>query len=320
MNTGFYLLAALAPLGSSILGVLWILIAFVVLKSRGMIDNRVSAHREVFGRLLYSLLGLSVIAALFSQNIGISLLHVSGQCLMVVFGIIGGYWLIERPELQNRLLTICTISITLSALVVLYNFDAWDRSATFFEGVNATGTLLVLFGGLSLAYLWAVPHKWSRLGAIALYFLLFWAILATGSRGAFLGYLGMSFILTGLNKKTLTIFILVLVLASAFIASDDYFRERFSRLSLDKNMDRVYIWQATVRMIADKPFVGIGPGLFPTKYKEYKVSDESDDWYAFAHNIFLHIGAEFGLPVLMVFTAFVVVVMYYGIRLALTGK
>lgn len=320
MTIGFYLLSALAPFGSSIVGVLWILIAFVVLKHRGMLDNRFGVKLEVFWRLLYSLLGLSVLSALLSPNIGLSLLNVFGQFLMVAFGIIGASWLIERPELKDRLLAVGTISVALSAMVVLFNSVDSVRAATLFVGVNKTGTLLVLFGGLSLTYLWAKPQKWCKIGGTILYCLLLSAVLATGSRGALLGYLGMSFILLGTNKKTFMLFLLILVLATVFIASDDYYRDRFTRFSIAKNMDRVYIWQASVKMIEDKPYFGIGPGQFPIKYKEYKVSDESRDWYAYAHNIFLQIGAEYGVLALLVFTAFIFMVQYYGFRLSLTGN
>lgn len=319
MTVGFYLLSALAPFGTS-LGAVWILIAYVVLKRRGMIDKRSDINPEVFQRLLYSLLGLSVLSALLSPNIGLSLLNVLGQFLMVAFGIIGASWLIERLDLQERLLTLCTVSVALSAFVVLINSLDSVRAATLFAGVNQTGTLLVLFGGLTLAYLWAKPQKWSKLGAIILYFLLFLAILATGSRGALLGYLGMSFILIGTDKKTFMIFLLILVLASVFIAGDDYYSDRFTRFSIAKNIDRIHIWQASVNMIADKPLLGIGPGQFSIKYKEYKVSDDSRNWIAYAHNIFLQIGAEYGVPALLIFIALMFMLFYYGLRLALTGK
>lgn len=320
MNIGFYLLAVLAPFGSSILGVLWILIAFVVLKKRGMTDTKFGVNRTVLGKLLFSLLGLSVLAALFSPNPGLSLLNVLGQFLMVVFGIIGAKWLMEKPELRDRLLNISTTSIALSALVVLINSASSVRAATIFSGVNKTGTLVVLFCGLSVANLWVKQPKRYKLGAIILYILLFWALIATGSRGALLGFLGMSFVLIGTNKKALLVFVLVLILGSAFIVGNDYYRERFTRFSIKDNMDRVYIWQTSVKMIADKPIFGIGPGQFPIKYKEYKVSPEGSDWFAYAHNIFLQIGAEYGAPALLVFTALILLILYYGFRLSLTGN
>lgn len=60
-------------------------------------------------------------------------------------------------------------------------------------------------------------------------------------------------------------------------------------------------WQAAARMLADNPVLGVGPGGFRSEYVAASRNAEIDEQSPVAHNIYLEIGAELGLPGLACF-------------------
>jgi putative inorganic carbon (HCO3(-)) transporter len=60
-------------------------------------------------------------------------------------------------------------------------------------------------------------------------------------------------------------------------------------------------WQAAARMLADNPVFGVGPGGFRSSYATASNNAEIDEQSPVAHNIYLEIGAELGLPGLACF-------------------
>ena len=58
---------------------------------------------------------------------------------------------------------------------------------------------------------------------------------------------------------------------------------------------RVQYWQSTLRMIADHPLAGCGPGNFQDAYTRYKLPEASED-IADPHNFFLEVWATAGTP------------------------
>ncbi|KJK52327.1 polymerase [Lentzea aerocolonigenes] len=60
-------------------------------------------------------------------------------------------------------------------------------------------------------------------------------------------------------------------------------------------------WQAAARMLAANPALGVGPGGFRSNYAAASRNAEIDEQQPVAHNIYLEIGAELGLPGLACF-------------------
>jgi len=82
-------------------------------------------------------------------------------------------------------------------------------------------------------------------------------------------------------------------------------------------MERVYRWVAASYMIRDRPLVGFGPGNFYSFYKNYTVSSfqtyvSDNPERSGIHNYFLMVTVEQGLPGLVFFLLFCVVVMLKG--------
>ncbi|MBB5851303.1 O-antigen ligase family protein [Amycolatopsis umgeniensis] len=55
-------------------------------------------------------------------------------------------------------------------------------------------------------------------------------------------------------------------------------------------------WQAAARMVAEQPFSGVGPGGFREAYAAQSHNAEVDEQTPVAHNMYLEVAAELGLP------------------------
>ena len=77
---------------------------------------------------------------------------------------------------------------------------------------------------------------------------------------------------------------------------------------------RLALWESTVAMIIDKPILGIGWGAYWLVYHEYDffIQNAATTIYH-AHNMYLHIAAEIGIPGLLIFLT----IIYGHGRLAL---
>jgi O-antigen ligase len=90
-----------------------------------------------------------------------------------------------------------------------------------------------------------------------------------------------------------------------------------SKLEDVSTMERYYRWIAGVRMIAEKPIVGFGPGNFHQFYKQYTldrfstyVSDNPEK--SGIHNYYLMVALEQGIVGLIIFVFLVIFVILYG--------
>lgn len=129
--------------------------------------------------------------------------------------------------------------------------------------------------------------------------ILIFADILTFSRGGYLGILAgvlaISFLIW--NKfnakyKTITLIVAALVLGILFFPGPVSERLASSlNLSEGSNSSRIEIWQKTVKIILDKPFLGVGIGNYPLEIKP------SADWREpiYAHNTYLDIAVETGI-------------------------
>lgn len=67
---------------------------------------------------------------------------------------------------------------------------------------------------------------------------------------------------------------------------------------------RVYTWKATANMIADQPWLGVGPGVYAIAYPQYTIAGST----RLAHSSYLQLAAESGVPALIAFLLMLVVV------------
>lgn len=128
-------------------------------------------------------------------------------------------------------------------------------------------------------------------------------LVLTYSRGAWLSVLAVIAAFGVLyNRK---IFWLLLLLPVMGLFAHDVLIERLMSILNPTDTSstlRIALWESTVAMIMDKPLFGIGWGAYWMVYPEYDffINDASTK-IVHAHNMYLNIAAEIGIPGLMVF-------------------
>lgn len=127
-------------------------------------------------------------------------------------------------------------------------------------------------------------------------------IMATLSRSGFISLcVVLAFLVFKLtsNLKAVTV-ILVLVLAGALMVPDALF-ERFGRIDQVRDVDRFQIMRVGMAMSLDHPLLGVGLGNYVAAFPDYNVSNMKRE--APAHNMYLDLAAQMGLPALVLYLA-----------------
>ena len=151
------------------------------------------------------------------------------------------------------------------------------------------------------------------------------AIVATQSRGGFLGLIVLgAFMISakipGISRMKLLI--LLTVLASIFLAylGADY-KARILTILEESTSDitggsgRIGLWRQCLVIAKDHPILGVGPDSFSTAFGHYLTNDKFEGelaaesrghkWQT-AHNAFLLVLTEMGLPGLVIFIAIII--------------
>lgn len=193
------------------------------------------------------------------------------------------------------------------ALRQMIRFDS--RLGVGLYETNYFAAILVLV--IPLAFVIALQQRgglarWAWLaGAVTLLLMLF----LTSSRGGFVGLLAAAMVFVYRRKGALGAFgVMAGLVAAIFILPTDLGTRAMATLFQDStdlppgleesNRAHTALFWAALRMISDNPIFGVGPARFKelsTLYTDVDVPAH------IAHNTFLEIGAEFGLPVLGVF-------------------
>jgi putative inorganic carbon (HCO3(-)) transporter len=127
----------------------------------------------------------------------------------------------------------------------------------------------------------------------------------TYSRGAWLSLLAVVAAYGVLySRKTFWLLLLVPVVV---VAGQDALLERLLSIvhpTDSSSLLRLAMWESTLSMIAEKPLLGIGWGSYWLVYPEYDffINNARTTIYH-AHNMYLHLAAEIGIPGLMAFLA-----------------
>ena len=110
--------------------------------------------------------------------------------------------------------------------------------------------------------------------------------------------------------------ICALALLAVFLAAPASVLRRASSifdLRDPSNYDRLCMIDAGLHMIAERPFVGLGPDMVDHRYEIYRQPTAPRYWVPHLHNSFLEMAAERGLPSLAAYLW----MMVAGVRLAL---
>ena len=190
------------------------------------------------------------------------------------------------------------------------------------------GSLVLILAGLAggLVFGWKILPNWQRILLVVLLLFMTGVLVLTQSRGALMG-LGAAMLLMivlrfrhGWVAAPACLVVLVgLALAvgpNRLLGSLDQNQSQSSSLEV-----RVEIWSRAVRMIGDFPFTGVGIGTFgnvaDTLYPFFLLKPGS---VPHAHNLYLQVAVDLGIPGLAAWLAIWGSVIYAAWSLFQAGK
>jgi O-antigen ligase len=199
-----------------------------------------------------------------------------------------------------------------------YYIQGWDVPVGPSSDANYEALAIVMVLPLAIYLVRSDPSRLSRLIALASAPLLFFAVIVAQSRG---GMLALGIIALAAwqrsRRKALTLagFAIALVLAMALGPSVTW--ERFHQIKVSGDAEtgaevstrtRIELWRGGLAMIRSNPISGVGLDRFKTLVGDYnpKLYSVIDRNYI-AHNTYVQLGAEGGLPTLALFIASILV-------------
>ena len=142
-----------------------------------------------------------------------------------------------------------------------------------------------------------------------------WCMIATYSRGAWLGLIIAMLCLFAIKSRKLLVLILILLAASPLFLPHSI-KGRFSDFIPSNNggtvWERTRLWKGTADMVKAHPILGFGVNTYTKNFPEYKPDDYPDIRYT--HNCYLHMAAEIGVVGAGLFITFLMVLLISAAR------
>jgi len=127
----------------------------------------------------------------------------------------------------------------------------------------------------------------------------------TGSRGAWLAFVGALFFLALIKRSKLIIGLLVLSGVAAIFVLPDYMLVHFDQGRKEQSVsERFMLWERATDVIKAKPFLGVGINNYSKVHHKYDTRKDTRVKGYYAHNGYLQLGAEIGLIGLSFFMLF----------------
>ncbi len=238
---------------------------------------------------------------------------------------------IDRLEDFNIIVTFIVFSATIVALIGLYQYKvgvpidaAWvdvennpdikARVYSVFGNPNVLAEYLIMIIPLSISLFWYTKKAHKKLIFLATSAILSLALVLTLSRGGWLGFAFSALIFVILVEKRLLLSIIPVSLAGIFLLPQSILNRIISigNFADSSNAYRLKMWEITLDIIRDNPIAGVGFGHLPFKETFESYIRTMPTYHA--HNTYLEIAAELGIPGLLAFLFLLFVIFKYGIQ------
>jgi O-antigen ligase len=232
-----------------------------------------------------------------------------------------------------RAITLTTVIISVGALSALigiiqysfFKYDSLDKRAhgALTHYMTYSGVLMLVtcaavshllfgrkpreVGAPAAAREWTGDRQWTALVTPTLLI----ALALTLTRNAWLGMSVAVVVLLSLTNRKLLLLLPVAVGLFLLIAPHTVSSRFYSIFdpSNPTNRDRVAMLHYGSRMVADHPWTGVGPDMVKEVYKDYRDQEAVQAVNFHLHNVPMQIAAERGLPALVIWIGFIVVVI-----------
>lgn len=207
------------------------------------------------------------------------------------------------PRRARVAMAVLLVSIAAATLYAWIEFAA--RGSLFPNRVRGAvghpltyGGQAMLFASLATAFAFRAPGAWKRAGW-ALLALLIPALLFSFTRSAWLGWLlALGIVLAATRTRWLVASAAAVAVAVAVLAAllPGVYRERVVSIADPRspwNVERVHMWRAGIRMLADRPVTGLGLQDLRPAYERYKDPDARER-VGHLHSVWFHVAATMG--------------------------
>jgi putative inorganic carbon (HCO3(-)) transporter len=270
--------------------------------------NRKPLVLEHLQWVVLAILGLALASATQAHDLTVATTTASRYASFVALYIVISQ-LEPTPALQRRIAWVLAITSAISAILGLGRYFEGKDSLANLAYSNPNDFAFILATSLPLIF-WLLGGK--RLYAplvVAMIGIVFAAILLSLSRGTLVGLFAGFLFLIVTDRRRLQITLLggvtAIVAAGLVINSNP---QRFQNaLTLKQHVaqenvtTRYEAWSIAGRLAADHPLLGIGPGNFRDYYTQLSGQPAGTPGLTVAHDAYLDIAAEIGLPAALLF-------------------
>ena len=231
---------------------------------------------------------------------------------------------VRRVDDVERLALVYFAGAVVYAGVVITRFDLgdggnWRLGRLYYYDANDFATFVVTAIPLGIYFLHAGPRVVTRAAAAIGLVVLTLGFVWSGSRGGFIALAAVAlFIVLRYSaipvrwRLAATALVAIVVLATA----SDHYWQQMGTITSERDYNhtsetgRMQIWSRGIGYMMANPLLGVGPNNFPSAegtlspLAERQQSGIGVRWNA-AHNSFVQIGAELGLPGLGLFIAII---------------
>jgi putative inorganic carbon (HCO3(-)) transporter len=281
----------------------------------------ISTHRPVHfdwsHALIAGILGLALLSTLQADDpaagLSTSLRYASFVGLYVVVSQFVG-----DHALQRRIAWVLSVAGTVAAILMLQNFLGGGAYAATLTYGNSVDSAFILATTLPLTF-WLLREGWAiRIGVVLMVGIMSAAIIFSFSRGAFVG-LAAAAVVHLLTSRRHSLLIVFGVLA-ALVATFTLVRTNPGQVEAglegklrvaDYNVNtRLEAWRGATRILEDRPLLGVGPGNFQNHFYESTGLPSGTVKVHVVHNAYLDVGAELGAVALVLFLAYLGLVLW----------
>jgi hypothetical protein len=250
----------------------------------------------------------------------------------IVVGIFGLYELITNNSILNLFgMDYYLISGSSEGVLASTKTDVlsggresdWSRVASTYLDPDLLCAYAVLSFGFAMG-LWHLTTSFLWRTMIVTYILITNVIVvATGSRAGFLGmaiFWGLSLLMFRFPFRKTLMVVLVLAVLSLIPYIEDFLPVYRRGISMEAfySDPRYGFWTTAIKMIKDKPLIGVGLANFPSVYFDYLTPSTPRGKAFMAHNILLQVLSETGIIGFIFFT--IVIAVFWGTLCRIIAK
>ncbi len=312
---------------------IFLALAAVLWVGRMVINGRLDLKRTPFDTAIAILVALSATSILFAPERWLSFYnyyHLMGRYIVLYYLVVNN---VHSVDQLKRLVSAVFFSASIVAAYGFYQYlhgvdisafewvdgeqfpDLKVRVFSTLQNPNLLAGFLVVIIAVASSLGFNARRPRRKLLFLGLVLALVMCLALTYSRGAWLSIVAVIVAFGVLySRKTFWLLLLVPVVV---VAGHDVLMERLMSIFHPTDTSstlRLALWESSIAMIVDHPLFGIGWGAYEFVYPAYDffVLDAGTKIFH-AHNMYLHIAAEIGLPGLVAF----LIIMYGHARLAL---